>query len=66
VQECVPFRREMGKETDVGDNGSEDGTMVEVQELVGVANVCKPREEKKSVEAMRQTQKDMEKATEQT
>jgi hypothetical protein len=26
VQECVPFRRAMGKETNVGDSRSKDGT----------------------------------------
>jgi hypothetical protein len=39
--------------------------MVEVRELMGVTDVYKPREEQKSVEATRQTQKDMEQATEQ-
>jgi hypothetical protein len=40
--------------------------MVEVQELMGVANVYKPREERMRAKATRQTQRDMEQATEQT
>jgi hypothetical protein len=67
VHERVPFHRAMGKESDASGGRSKTGRMmVEMQELMGVANMYKPREEQKRVEATQQAQRDMEQAAEQT